>query len=247
MRRRQIHHESMWTRILIFFHFWLYYVPIGFPLMCITAPIWILGIIAKTPPLWDISDVTLVFFIAPGLAFNWLAGVYRRAILKPYRLYRDERRIQRLEPAPLPVKRPRRLSEGRMVRQTATLLTKLPLEIRRMIYEDVITGGNEHRHVFELKRQSSGARKSHRQHRHLRNRVWGAGCRAGLMSHCVFDNPIYLTRITPCCPISLPLGPDPYIEKDNPSGPIALAKTCRQIYLETIDMYYGQLIDGPCM
>ena len=238
-----MHEDSWWTRILIFLHFWLYYVPIGFPLMCITAPIWIAGIIARSPPLWDVGDVTLAFFIAPGLAFNWLVRFYRHAILRPYRLYRDEKRIRRIEPAPLPVKRPRSLSVGRMVGQTASLLTKLPLEIRQMIYEEVIKCGSEHRHVFEIKKQSSpGARKSHRHRQHLRNRVWGAGCRAGLLSHCMFDSPGYLSQVTPCCPTYLFLGPDPYIEKNSPSGPIALAKTCRQIYLETINMYYGQSI-----
>ena len=194
---------------------------------------------------WDIGDVTLVFFIAPGLVFSWLVRFYRHAILKPYRLYRDERRIRRLEPASLPAKRPRSLSQGRTVGQTAPLLTKLPLELRQMIYEEVIRDGSEHRHVFELKKHSSSeARKSHRQRRHLRNRVWGAGCRPGL-NQWTIDHPVYLNRIAPCCPACLSLGPDEYIEKDSPSGPIALAKTCRQIYLETIDMYYGQSIYGP--
>ena len=246
MRRRQgIHRDPLWTRIRIFLHFWLYYIPIGFPLMCITAPVWLPAILAKTSPLWDISDITLFFFEAPGLAFSWLVGVYRRVILDPYRLYRNERRIRRLEPASLPVKRPRRLNEGRKIMQTAPLLTKLPLELRLMIYEDAIKCGSEHRHVFEVKRQSPMARKKDRQQRHLRNRVWGAGCKAGLMTLYSFNTAIYITRVTPCCPISLSVGADPCIEKNSLGGPIALAKTCRQIYSETIDMYYGQSIYGP--
>ncbi|KAL8791697.1 MAG: hypothetical protein Q9195_005704 [Heterodermia aff. obscurata] len=237
MRRRQNYHQApLRTRILIFLHFWLYYVPIGLPLMCITAPIWILGIVARTP-LWDIGDVTLFFFVAPGLAFNWLVRVYRRAVLNPYRLYRDERRIRRLEPLPLPVKRPRRLSEGRRVRQTAALLTKLPLEIRQMIYEDVITCGSEHRHIFEIRKESAKTGTSHRQRWHIRNRIWGAGCIAGLTSHCAFENHFYLTRSAACWSHTV-LEPNPYVEKNSAGGPIALAKTCRQIYLETIDMYY---------
>ena len=206
--------------------------------MCITAPLWVIGIVARTPPLWNLGDVPRGFYIAPLLPFTWLAHCYRDVLLKRYNLYRNERIMRRIEPVPLPAKRPRRLSEGRTAGQTAPLLTKLPLEIRQIIYEDVIRCGSLHRHVLELRR-SSDAQKNHRQRRHPKQRVWGPGCKAGLTSHCVFERPMYLTPVTPCSPISLTSGPDPCIE-NSLRGPIALTKTCRQIYLETIDMYYGQ-------
>ena len=237
-----MYQEPLWHRIFFILYFALYFVPIGFPLMCITAPIWVLGIIARTPPLWHLGDVPRGFYYAPLLPFTWLAYCYRDVLLTRYNLYRNERIMRRIEPVPLPAKRPRRLSEGQTVGQTAPLLTRLPLEIRQIIYEDVIKCGSLHRHILELER-SSDTRKKYRQRRHPKKRVWGPGCKAWSLSHCAFDIPMYLTPITPCSPVSLSCGPNQYIENSR-SGPIALAKTCRQIYLEIIDMYYGQLIYG---
>lgn len=239
MRRRR-NQESWLSGVLIVLYFWLYFIPIACPLMGATSPIWVPGLVAWKPgtsPAWRFRDVCETFYAGPLLLVMWIEAICRHFIVNRYKLYRNERTFRRLEPLPLPRKRPRRLSEGWMITQTTPLLTKLPLEIRQIIYEDVIRCGSEHRHILELA-GSSATRKPRKPRTSQKKRVWGAGCQETLTSQSEFDAPRVFT-VTPCNPTAQ--GAEVEIYRENrDGGPISLAKTCRQIYLEIIDMYYGE-------
>ena len=129
----------------------------------------------------------------------------------------------RFEPVPLQTRRKRRLSSSKTNAQLQSpLFQMLPLEIRQIIYKNVILGGFEHRHVIEWNAKI---------HKRERLKLWGRGCnkkRGSPITSCHPDchakvNPaIYRTQI-----------------KLNAEGTLGLAKTCRQMYLESINLYYS--------
>lgn len=234
-----------WFHINVYF--WLYFIPIGLPLMIVTSPIWAVGLIwgskiSRSYPRWAFTyeHVFERFYLGPTLLFGWLCGRCRRYILIPYRQYKDERWLKGLEPSPLPHKRPRRLSEGCLTPQRTQFLTKIPLEIRKMIYEHVIKGGTEHRHMLEI---APAGLKSHRRLCRRKERIWGAGCSAVEGGPCPFQTTTSYGLGVPCAVISCFMRHEAFDDNNNHNlnGSIALAKTCRQIYLETIGMYYREL------
>ena len=146
-----------------------------------------------------------------------------------YHEYQSEREALRLEPAPLPRKRKRRLSVGKTAAQLESpFIQKLPPEIRRMIYKYVIIGGSSHRHIVEVRSKADDGKQQ-------RNHLWGAGCFEGPGLECkgLETHGVLISSQMPECSLR------PSYHAD---GELNLAKTCRQIYLETIDMFYGSLI-----
>ena len=149
-----------------------------------------------------------------------------------YREYRAGRESLRCEPAPLPRTRKRRLSDGRKASQVnSSFLKKLPPEIRRMIYKEVVIGGSEHRHIIELlSRTSDGKRR--------KNQLWGAPCFKQPNSKCSIEN-IILGNGGDTCQADDVIIDNFAKPKDGFYGALGLAKTCRQIYLEVIDIFYS--------
>ena len=155
-----------------------------------------------------------------------------RNYIGQWREYRAEKESFRCEPARLSRTRKRRLSDGRKASQVSSaFLEKLPLEIRRMIYKEVVIGGSEHRHIIELpSRTSDGKRR--------RNRLWGAFCVKQSKSKCLIEdiNVGNGGNTRQAKDVIIDDFPNP---KDGLYGVLGLAKTCRQIYLEVIDIFYS--------
>ena len=165
-----------------------------------------------------------------GLSTLMISPLDRNYIPR-YRKYRAEKESLRYEPAPLPRARKRRLSDGRKASQlNSSFLNKLPLEIRQTIYKEVVIGGSEHRHIIELPSRTSDGRRK-------KNQLWGASCIKQPDSKCwtphILTNGANLCR-TSCRGYDYLLKP-----KNGCYGALELAKTCRQIYLEVINIFYS--------
>ena len=116
-----------------------------------------------------------------------MTSPFDRNYIDRYHRFRTDQESLRYELAPQPRVRKRRLSDGQQAPQmSSSFLKKLPLEIRQIIYKEVVVWGSEHlcEKDYMIEKHSSKSQ--------------GSGC-----------------------------------------GTLELAKTCRQIYLEMIDLFYG--------
>jgi len=185
------------------------------PVACLSLPV-TLPFILRSPGYnrSNYDPIRLVWY-APLSLYKWTLSVYQNKLCPGYRRQRHEKKFRRLEPAALPSLRKRRLSQGHVRPQTqSSFLTKLPLEIRQIIYEEVIRDGTLRRHIIELKNIKIGAR----------NQLCGIGCDRNEWGGCTLSD-----------------APETWFRKTVSScNPLALAKSCRRIYLETIDLFYGE-------
>ena len=149
-----------------------------------------------------------------------------------YKDYRIEQENKMLEPTPLPSKRERRLSVGMAIPQLqSSLLRKLPLEVRQMIYEEFILNNSEHRHIIECYHYGVNTAKP-------KTVLWGVGGNDRLQSwkslagrHPMDLRFCYSGREPQMLSQALP--------KDSGGG-LTLAMTCRQVYVETMNLYYSE-------
>jgi len=198
------------------------------PVACLSLPVTIpLSLRRPRYSRSNYDPIGLVWY-APISLYKWTLSVYQNKSCAGYRRQRHEKKFRRLEPAALPSLRKRRLSQGHMRPQTqSSFLTKLPLEIRQIIYEEVIRDGTLHRHIIELKNIKIGAR----------NQLCGIGCEQAKWGYC--NSPATHDISSMCGTVAN--APETLFSKTGSScGPLALVKSCRRIYLEMIDMFYGQ-------
>lgn len=203
--------------LLYFISKWLYYILWVIPVAILILPVTLPLSFRRPRHNSFYHDTMSLVWCAPILLYEWTRSVYQNVLCAGYRRQRYKKRFRRLEPAALPALRKRRLSQGHMRPQTqSSFLAKLPLEIRQMIYEEVIRDGALHRHIVELRNIEIGAR----------NQLCGIGCKQSVWGSCttVSNAPETQSRKTV-----------------SNRGPLALAKSCRQMYLETINMFYGEL------
>ena len=152
-----------------------------------------------------------------------------------YRGFKDEQRHRKVEPRPLPLTRKRRLSGGMVKPQPHSLmLQRLPMEIRHMIYKDCIADGSEHRHVVE---RLQGIRVHNAPGWGPRRYLWGLGCNKDARSNTCkpYSSKFFANNVCSA-------GQSDFLHLDRPTygrGGLQLAMTCRQIYLESINLYYG--------
>lgn len=212
------HGRSLWAylcRIVKWLYTSLQAIPIAFLELPNT-----LKFMRRSPRCYDIHHALVILFcIGPVvLLYYGPLALYHytlRRLFYRYRRRRHEKKIRRLEPAALPSIRKRRLSQGHTRPQTQSpFLAKLPLEIRQMIYEEVIKDGASHRHIVELRNIKVGAR----------NQLCSIGCKRQNSESCI---------------ISMAPKMEPRKTVSN-LGALALAKSCRQMYRETIDLLYGE-------
>ena len=174
----------------------------------------------------------------PNMSSLWTWGSinYDRMIGTEYQKREHDKEFPTLEPTPLPASRKRWLSQGRLViRAKFAFLTKLSLEIRQMVYEEVIRDNTRYRHIVEFCNMTSY------EHKRARNQLCDIGCtnarlnvnRGAYLSHILASN-LYGTTTG--------LSDDRHHLRMRKPGtshnPLALAKSCRQAYMETIDMFY---------
>ena len=198
------------------------------PVACLSLPV-TLPFILRSPGYnrSNYDPIRLVWY-APISLYKWTLSVYQNRSCAGYRRQRPGKKFRRLEPAALPSLRKRTLSQGHTRPQTqSSFLTKLPLEIRQIIYEEVIRDGTLHRHIIELKNIKIGAR----------NQLCGIGCEQFKRAYC--NSPATHDICSMCGTVAN--APETLFSKTGSScGPLALVKSCRQIYLEMIDLFYGQ-------
>lgn len=136
------------------------------------------------------------------------------------RSYRQERL---LEPLPLPPRRKHRLSEINLGSQpTANLLMRLPLELRREIYEYVLVSDSRNLHIAQVSAPNQ------------RTRLFSYACEHPWELHSPKDIRLrgFHHRPGELCPANC----FPYAM---PPNRLALLKVCRQVYLEAIDIIYS--------
>lgn len=138
--------------------------------------------------------------------------------------YQAKRERLRSEPVPLPRRRKRRLSSGKVNAQLKSpFLQTLPLEIRQIVYRYVIIGNSEHRHVIEGWEVNNNKRG--------RTQLWGTGCNKA--------RGFPINTCHPDCQAKFKPPSSSTQRKGCAEGNLGLAKTCRQIYLESINLYYS--------
>ena len=173
-----------------------------------------------------------------GLLYRIGRG-YRNQIIEPWQKQKSVRAFHHREPRPASKSRAREVSEGRIAEQrTSTLLTKLPVEIRLCIYEMVILDGSTHWHVTEYRNASGDCLASKR----ARNSLWSFRSsvarmrQASVALHICLASEVYHS-LTPHEVNGELLRCGYYFRRQNGLG---IIRTCRQIYLETTPILYGQ-------
>lgn len=173
-----------------------------------------------------------------GLLYR-IGRVYRNQIIEPWQKQKSVRAFHGREPRPASRSRVREVSEGRIVEQrTSMLLTKLPAEIRLCIYEMVILDGSTHWHITEY-RNASGDRLPSKQ---TRNSLWSFRSSIARMRQASVAIQICLASelyhsLTPHEVNRELLRCGYHFRGQNGLG---IIRTCRQIYLETTPILYGQ-------
>ena len=134
------------------------------------------------------------------------------------------------KPPPLPRKRKRRLSEGQnelKTQSSSLFLSKLPAEIRLQIYEQVIFGDCIHLHVAVHRTRNTKEKR-------MSSRIHGHPCSQPISSlptnECTCYGLGYYSHSRPHTMLTLP--------ENQGRGRLALSKTCKQIYVETIELLY---------
>ena len=162
-----------------------------------------------------------------------LLSLYVRYVRRPWRKHKERKHIHTYEPRSLGKRKERRLSDGHIAQQTAQFLTRLPIELRLIIYKMVIVGQNTHWHFTECRNHRAGRdgtkriRNTIRVYKSSDSRLRGASVAGHLCS--LAENYSELNVVLPQVLHVLPF-----------QSYLNLARTCRQIYLETISIPYGQ-------
>lgn len=134
--------------------------------------------------------------------------------------YRQKRLV---EPLPLPPKRKHRLSEVNLgLQPCANLLMRLPLELRREIYEYVLVSDSRNVHI------------AHESLPDQRTRLFSYACEHPWELHLPTDIRLRGFHHRPG-----ELGPANCFPYAMPPNRLALVKVCRQVYLEAIDIIYS--------
>lgn len=133
--------------------------------------------------------------------------------------------------------------EGKTLFQSSSsLFLKLPAELRLQIYQEAITGESSHVIVSVHRRIRPGGKRSRCTiHGHFSNRDFGPtpaiNCKCFDLHHNglrTFHH--YGDRPLPC---------DVDSARSPGQGILALSKTCRQVYMETIDLLYSKYTSSP--
>lgn len=134
--------------------------------------------------------------------------------------YRQKRQV---EPLPLPPRRKHRLSEINLHSQpSANLLMRLPLELRREIYECVLVSDSRNLHIAHVEATNE------------RTRLFSYACEHPWELHSPKDIRLRGFHHRPG-----ELGPANCFPYAMPPHRLALVKVCRQVYLEAIDIIYS--------
>lgn len=134
--------------------------------------------------------------------------------------YRQKRQV---EPLPLPPRRKHRLSEINLNSQpSANLFMKLPLELRREIYEYVLVSDSRNLHIAHVNATNQ------------RTRLFSYACEHPWELHSPKDIRLRGFHHRPG-----ELGPANCFPYAMPPNRLALVKVCRQVYLEAIDIIYS--------
>ena len=134
------------------------------------------------------------------------------------------------KPPPLPRKRKRRLSRGQnelKAQSSSLFLNKLPAEIRLQIYENVISGDCIHLHLAVHRLKDPKEKR-------MSSRIHGHPCSQPISStptnECTCYGLGYYGHSRPHTMLTPP--------EHQGRGRLALSKTCKQIYRETIELLY---------
>lgn len=134
------------------------------------------------------------------------------------------RQKQLVEPLPLPLRRKRRLSEINSLgsQPAANRLMRLPLELRREIYEYVLVSDSRNLHIVQVSTENQ------------RTRLFSYACKHPWELHSPKDIRLrgFHHRPGELCPANC----FPYAM---PPNRLALVKVCRQVYREAIDIIYS--------
>lgn len=85
---------------------------------------------------------------------QWVGSIYHTHVVEAWRSYESRRAFHKYEPRPPPNNKIRRLSEVQTLKQgTSMFLTKLPIEIRLIIYNLAIVG--EERYWVRISKTAS--------------------------------------------------------------------------------------------
>lgn len=142
--------------------------------------------------------------------------------------------IEKAKPLPLA-----RLRRGFVSQELITsshpgsgLIARLPAELRLQIYREVIQGNSSHVHITVHRTQKPGNRRP-------MSRMHGHFCKFHITKIPVNDCICFDAGVPGLDGRAIPRCQAPYL-KDSGRGILALSRTCRKIYMETIDLLYSQ-------
>ena len=227
----------------------------------------VLVIIVCSPFIYNLLPIALCPLLCYPTGRERFKLIYKNAAVLPFKVLwfyhlrcrrqAQEIAFEREKPRPLPLQLRRRLSQVPYAAETqlgAAFFTMLPFEIRLQIYKEVIIGDGNHVHVVvhSPMRNPNGAIDPHANANAMR-----AGQIRGYHCNHAFDKSVstapawhlvdaaeaevvyagYSVIARTHFSISFP--------KNRGWGPVALARSCKQMYLETIDLLYSKYRSLP--
>ena len=227
----------------------------------------VLVILVCSPFVYSLLPIILCPLLCSSTGRQKFRLIYKNAAVLPFkalwfyhllcRRQAQEIAFEREKPRPLPLQLRRRLSQvpyGAETQLGASFFTKLPFEIRLQIYKEVIIGDGKHVHVVVHSpwRKPDGAIDPHANANAMRvGQIRGYHC-----NH-AFDKTISTTpssHVVDAAEAEIVYAGYSIIAQEHFSisfpknrgwGPVTLAKACRQMYLETIDLLYSKCRNFP--
>ena len=221
---KTVHHIGFWTWQTICWIFYglmtLIYIPYAVVLHIIFAlVITLVGCL----PYW--SHRSRKPFVLMYVLTVMMPGKYLW-----YNLFRDNRRRGKIwdyemaRPRAVPVQKRRRISDAGLEKpQTASLLLKLPAEIRLRIYKEIIVGEADFLSIIEPPTQSKNEMPKDRRPRAHPCFLFGTD-----RDEAILESNLRILHRTPRMTLSEPLAMG-----------LPLLQTCRQVYREAINLMYS--------
>lgn len=222
----------------------------------------VLAILVCSPFVYILLPVLLCPLLCSSAGRQRFKVIYKHAVVSPFSILwfyhlrckwqAQEIAFEREKPRPLPLQLRRRLSQAPHSAETqlgALFFTKLPFEIRLQIYKEVLVGDGKHVHVVvhSPTRNPDGVSEAHAHANAMRaGKIRGYQCDHALDAvlsttpawHVVdaAEAEIVYARYNLIARTHFSIS----FPKNRGWGPVTLVKSCKQMYLEAIDLLYSK-------
>ena len=207
---------------------------IVFPILCITLALLLFPIDWLLTCLFSARRLPNYHYVCMGACLDAikLPGFVLARYRSCFQRQQAEWDYELGKPPPVPQRRKRRLSRGhenRKVQSSSLLLSTLPAELRLQIYGHVIAGDCMHLHIAVHRIRGPKDKR-------ISSRIHGHPCSQPISfnptNECTCYGFGHYGQSRPHAVLTLP--------EHRGRGRLALSKTCKQVYMETIELLYRE-------